>query len=253
MLQVMILLLTPVLVGVVAGYAVGGRFANIETVRFRALWLLWSAAVVQAAQYYLAPLRRFLQDDLGVSMLAIVFAIVSLWVALNAVRWSRPMQLAAGLIVMGAIVNGLVIAANGRMPYAPQAAVRAHLPATVTDPKHQPADHDTRLALLGDVIPVRPLGKIISAGDLLIAVGVSAAVAMALRGRGVVAAGQATAIGVRPPAGFGSDPEEGVSPEREGGEHEADDQLDPRRLGAVCPGDPALHHRRDVPQRGLKG
>jgi hypothetical protein len=33
MLQLMILLLLPVLVGVVAGYATGGRLVNIETVR----------------------------------------------------------------------------------------------------------------------------------------------------------------------------------------------------------------------------
>ncbi len=201
MLQVMILLLTPVLVGVVVGYAIGGRLANIETVQFRALWLLWSAAAVQAAQYYLAPLRRFFQDDIGVSMLAIAFAIVSLWVALNVVRWSRPMQAAAGLIALGAIVNGLVTAANGRMPYAPHAAVRAHVPATATGPKHKPADDATRLAFLGDVIPVPPLREVISAGDLVIAAGVGGAVAIAMRGR-VVAAGEAAVIGARLPAGI---------------------------------------------------
>jgi hypothetical protein len=199
MFHLMILLLTPVLVGVVAGYAAGGRLANIATVRLRALWLLWSAAAIQAAQYHLPPLRRFIQDDIGVPMLAIVFAVVLGWVALNLARWPRPMQLAAGLIVLGAIVNGLAIAANGRMPYARQAAVRAHISATVTGPKHQPADDATRLAFLGDVIAVPPLGKVISAGDLLIAVGVGAAVAMALRGRG--GAGAAAAVGARRPAG----------------------------------------------------
>jgi hypothetical protein len=58
MLQLMILVLIPVLVGVVAGYARGGGLVNIETVRLRALWFLWSAAAVQAAQFYLAPARR---------------------------------------------------------------------------------------------------------------------------------------------------------------------------------------------------
>jgi hypothetical protein len=197
MVQFMILLVTPVLVGVVVGYAAGGRLANLLSVRLRALWLLWLAAAVQAAQYYLPSLRRLVQDDLGIPMLTVVFALVLLWVARNIVRWPRPMQLAAGLIVLGAIVNGLVIAANGRMPYAPQAAVRAHLPATWTSPKHQPADDGTRLGFLGDVIPLPPLGgKVISVGDLLIAAGVSAVVAMALRGRGD-AAGANTVIGAR--------------------------------------------------------
>jgi hypothetical protein len=180
----MTLLVTPVLVGVLAGYAAGGRLANLLSVRLRALWLLWLAAAVQAAQYYLPSVRRLVQDDLGIPMLAVVFAIVLLWAALNVVGWARPMQLAGALIVVGAIGNGLVIAANGRMPYSSQAAVRAHLPPTLAGPKNQPADDGTRLASLGDVIPLPPLGKVISAGDLLIAAGVSAAVAVALRGRG---------------------------------------------------------------------
>jgi len=181
MLHVMMLLTTPVLVGVVAGYAAGGRFANLLALRLRRLWLLWLAAAVQVAQYHLPWVRSLVQDELGIPMLAVVFAIVLLWVALNVVRWPRPMQLAAVLIVLGAIGNGLAIAANGRMPYAPQAAVRAGLSATVEGPKNEPADDDTRLAFLGDVIPLPLLGKVLSAGDLLIAAGISAAVTMALR------------------------------------------------------------------------
>ncbi len=112
--------------------------------------------------------------------------------------------MAAGLIVLGAIVNGLAIAANGRMPYSPQAAVRAHLPATVTGPKHKPAGDGTRLAFLGDVIPLPPLHKIISAGDLLIAAGVSAAVAVAVRRRSG-AAGHVAAISAARPAALRND------------------------------------------------
>src|SRR5262245_3417348 len=159
MFQVMILLVTPVLVGVLAGTAAGGRLANLLSVRLRGLWLLWLAAAVQAAQYYLPWPRRLVQDDLGTPMLAAVFAIVLLWVARNVVRWPRPMQLAAALVVAGALGNGLAIAANGRMPYAPQAAVRAHLPTTVVGPKNQPADGGTRLGFLGDVIPLPPLAR----------------------------------------------------------------------------------------------
>ena len=143
-------------------------------------------------------------------MLAAVFAIVLLWVARNVVRWPRPMRLAAALVVAGALGNGLVIAANGRMPYAPRAAVRAHLPTTVVGPKNQPADDGTRLGFLGDVIPLPPLGKVLSAGDLLIAAGVSAAVAVAMRGRGG-AAGANTVIGARPPKAFGSNDRGGSS------------------------------------------
>src|SRR6266540_1831830 len=94
MFQVLILLVTPVLVGVLIGYAAGGRLDNLP-------WL-----------------RRLVQDNLGIPMLAVVFAIVLMWITLNLLRWPRLMRLAAALIVAGAIGNGLVIAA-GRRPSAP--------------------------------------------------------------------------------------------------------------------------------------
>jgi Family of unknown function (DUF5317) len=187
MLSFIILLVAPVVVGVLVGYATGGRLTNLLSVRLRGLWLLWLAVAVQAAQYYLPWLRRLLQDDLGIPTLAIVFATVALWVAVNVVRWPRALQLAAGLIVLGAIGNGVVIAANGRMPYAPQAAVQAHLPATWTSPKNEPLHDGTRLAFLGDVISLGPLGEFVSVGDVLIAAGVSAVVTMAVRGRSTMA------------------------------------------------------------------
>jgi len=71
MFQVLILLVTPVLVGVLIGYAAGGRLANLLSLRLRALWLLWLAGAVQAAQYYLPWLRRLVQDNLGIPMLAV--------------------------------------------------------------------------------------------------------------------------------------------------------------------------------------
>jgi hypothetical protein len=127
-------------------------------------------------------LRRLVQGDRRVPVHAVVFTVAVLWVALNLIRWPRPMQLSAALIVLGASVNGLVMAANGGMPDAPEAAVQAHLPATLVGPRHPPADHGTRLAFHGDVIPLAPPGKGINAGDLLTAAGAAATVVMAVRG-----------------------------------------------------------------------
>src|SRR6185295_19486743 len=69
----------------------------------------------------------------------------------------------------------------GRMPYAPAAAARVGLAPGLTTPKNAPADTGTRLGLLGDVIPVPPLHKVVSPGDVLIAIGVCAVVALAMR------------------------------------------------------------------------
>jgi hypothetical protein len=44
-------------------------------------------------------------------------------------------------------------------------------------PKHVAADETTLLRKLGDVIPVRPVQKVVSAGDVVLLLGVAAAVA----------------------------------------------------------------------------
>lgn len=48
MLSFIILLVAPVVVGVLVGYATGGRLTNLLSVRLRGLWLLWLAVAVQA-------------------------------------------------------------------------------------------------------------------------------------------------------------------------------------------------------------
>ena len=54
----LILLIAPPTVGVAVGYVCGGRLAGLRSIRLSAGWLLWLAAVVQAVQYYVAPLRH---------------------------------------------------------------------------------------------------------------------------------------------------------------------------------------------------
>jgi hypothetical protein len=134
----------------------------------------------------------------------------------------------AGLvIVLGALLNGAAIAANGRMPYDPAAVEAVGLPAGIETPKNVPAGPDTRLAGLGDVLPVPGLRKVVSVGDLLIAVGAASFVALVMRrGR-----------------------------REEYGGDEDDKSLAPGtdRPAAVHPGEPgaAAVHRRGPPRMGL--
>jgi hypothetical protein len=183
MLSALTLLLIGPLIGLAFGWLLGGRLANLVKVRLRALWLLWLAAGVQAAQYYIRPLRTILQDRLGISMLAIVFAIVAVWLAVNLRPGPPVLRFAVAIILAGAALNATAIAMNGRMPYSVAAARTAGLPAGSANPKNAPADANTRLAFIGDVIPVAPLGKIVSPGDLLIILGAAATVAAAMRRR----------------------------------------------------------------------
>lgn len=179
--QTLVLLLTPVAAGVAAGYGLGGRLAAVATVRLRALWLLWLAAAVQACQYYADPIRKLLEERIGVSMVGIVFAIVALWLAVNLRQQSWLLRIACAAILLGAALNGAAILANGRMPYSGWAADAAGAAGGVTTPKNEPADSGTRLAFIGDVVPVPPLRKIISPGDILIGLGAATSVAAVMR------------------------------------------------------------------------
>jgi hypothetical protein len=176
-----LLTVAPPLFGVGLGYLLGGRLAGFRTVRVRALWLVWLAALVQFAQYSVAEVRFFVEETVGLPMLALVFGIVLTWLAVNLPGWPAAIRVAGVAIVLGAALNGAAIAANGRMPYDPAAAVGLGLPETVETPKNEPAGTHTRLAPLGDTIPVPILRKIISPGDILIAGGACALVVLAMR------------------------------------------------------------------------
>jgi hypothetical protein len=179
-----ILLLAPPLIGVLAGYVLGGRLAGLATVRLRALWLLWVATGVQASQYYLHPVREFLENRLGLPMLAIVFALVALWLGVNLSQpHGPPLRIAIVVILLGALSNGAAIVANGRMPYSTGAARVAGLPTDTVTPKNEPGHEETRVAFIGDVVPVPFLRKVISPGDVLISLGMVTAIAAAMRRR----------------------------------------------------------------------
>lgn len=179
----LLLLVAPPVAGVIVGYAAGGRLAQLRSIRVRALWLIWLAAAVQAAQYYAPAVRAVLEQGLGVPMLAIVFVLVLVWLAANVRRWPTAIRTAGAIIAAGALLNGLVIALNGRMPYDPAMAAAVGLRPGLTTAKNEPADATTRLAILGDTIPIAPLQKVISPGDVLIAGATVALVAFGMRRR----------------------------------------------------------------------
>jgi hypothetical protein len=177
----LILIVTPPLIGVIVGYLLGGRLSGFRTIRVAAIWLLWLAAFVQAAQYYLPGVRHFVEDRVGVPMLVVVFVPVLIWLGINLRTWPTAMRVAGAAIALGAVFNGVAIAANGRMPYSPAMAEAVGLRPGLTTPKNEPVDTRTRLAFLGDTIPIAPLRKIISPGDVLISAGSCAVVVLAMR------------------------------------------------------------------------
>ena len=176
----------PLIAGVLAGYAFGGRLRQLVRTRIRAVWLLWLAAVVQFVQFEFPSVRAGVESALGFSLLIPIFGAVAAWLLLNLVDRPRAMQVAVALILLGGGLNAAAIAANGRMPYSESALVSAQVTAEQRargerSPKHVAADDATRLSWLGDVIPVRPIKKVVSLGDLILLAGVAALLAAAMR------------------------------------------------------------------------
>jgi hypothetical protein len=48
-------------------------------------------------------------------------------------------------------------------------------------PKHVAADEHTRLRSLGDIIPVAPIGKVVSVGDIVLLAGTAHLIAVGMR------------------------------------------------------------------------
>ena len=182
-IRMLALIVTPPLAGLIVGYLLGGRLSGFRTIRPVAIWLLWLAALVQAAQYGLPGVRDFVEDRVHVPMLVVVFAPVLIWLGINLRTWPAAFRIAGAVIALGAVLNGIAIGVNGRMPYSPAVAEAVGLRPGLTTPKNEPVDADTRLSFLGDTIPIAPLRKVISPGDVLISVGSCALVVVAMRRR----------------------------------------------------------------------
>lgn len=89
--------------------------------------------------------------------------------------------MALGLLAAGWLLNLAAIVPNGGMPVSLHAAREIGAPAhiDVTEGnlyKHVPASGETALPWLGDVVPVRALGSVISVGDVVMFLGLVLAV-----------------------------------------------------------------------------
>lgn len=178
----MFVLVGVLVVAVVLGLAAGGSFRGFDDVRLR--W--WPLALLGLAMQ-LVPvtfLDGAARDRVEVAMLVGSFA------PLFAFVWANRRLAGWWLIGLGLLSNLVVIAANGGMPVTRDAIVASgqgeHIDelAEGNDPKHHLADDDDVLLFLADVIPVpRPVGQVVSPGDLVLYAGVGWLVVGVMRGR----------------------------------------------------------------------
>ncbi len=178
----MTLLLAVIAVSIATGYAVGGRLGRFEQLRLR--W--WGLAPIGLAMQ-LAPLPDLQSDGerlLGVGLLIGSYALLLAFVAANARVAGFP------LLFVGLALNLIVIAANGGMPVSGPALEASgqtrslHLLQEGEGEKHHLLGKGDVLTPLADVIAVgRPIGQVVSVGDVVAYGGVIWLVVAVMRGR----------------------------------------------------------------------
>ena len=176
------ILIIMVAIGVVVGFLSGGSLVGFGQARFRYLPLLLAGGLIQVIIF-----TEFIGSEPLIRDLAPYLYVIALATGLVAICLNRHIQ---GLTVVfaGALLNFIVIAINGGSMPAREASLRtagtlehiedqhARLDAgeSVQWPQLHIADDDTRLAFLGDVIPIPegiPAANVVSIGDILISAG----------------------------------------------------------------------------------
>lgn len=178
--------LIALVVGVLAGYARGGRVSRIVSLPLRALWLIPVALLIQLLIFPLFGERPLV--EFGTATLHLLsYALLILWLVLN--LRVRPVWAIGG----GAFLNGLVVLANaGYMPASAPALRHAGL-GTAAEVLLSNGTWGN-VVLMGDLTHLNFLGDWLflpawipgaaafSIGDLLIMAGLSWLVVKGMRG-----------------------------------------------------------------------
>jgi hypothetical protein len=161
----MILCVAGVTAGLVLGLIRGGRFAHLASSSPR--WL--PAAAV--ALIVLAATRSGVGGESGLLVAAALVALVA--VSLRNLHMGGT-----GVIAVGLLVNLVPLVANGGTPVDAAALAEVGIDTIVLDEhlldsQHLADDH-TVAAALSSRIPIRPLGTVVSFGDLIATLGLAA-------------------------------------------------------------------------------
>jgi len=173
-----LVLVVALLLGLLVGFATGGRLTHLKSIQMRSAWLVPLALAIQLIAF--SRLRDTLGADLVVTGHLVSYALLLAFVVRN---YRVPGLVLAGI---GTGLNALAIMLNGGyMPASREALTTAGvLYGGETSNNSGIADASTRLSFLGDVFAVPqsvPLANVFSVGDVLIAVGVAWLLAHAMR------------------------------------------------------------------------
>ena len=167
----MLVLAAALVIGCVGGWATGGSPACLASFRICA-WPLLAAAVVVEGCLGAAP-------GPWRTVLAVTACLaIAGWCALSGAR-ARPFPYGQALIGVGVVLNATVMAANSGMPVSAWALAAAGLGRKMDVArghlyKHTAMTVHTHFRLLGDIVPFRLVRTVLSPGDLLMLVGITA-------------------------------------------------------------------------------
>ena len=150
------MLASSVVLGGLAGFALGGKWRNLRDLRI--VW--WPLAVAALALRVLAVI------------LALPVAVHAGAILLTAVIAARNWRLPGAVLVAGgSLLNAVVIVLNGGMPFDATAAASVGATPLPNDALHHPIGPVTILPWLADVFPLGVFRNVYSVGDFVIAAG----------------------------------------------------------------------------------
>jgi Family of unknown function (DUF5317) len=163
-------MLTTVVVAVVVAVvarARGGSLEALSSTTLRFTGFLFAGLGLQLLFEFWEPAWMTAGPSLALVLVSNLLVVVFLL----ANRRTPGILLAAA----GLVLNVLVITVNGSMPVSETAIEVAGIDRSrldAEDLKHEAMTEDTVLPWLGDVIPVPAVGEVLSAGDVLLTIGI---------------------------------------------------------------------------------
>lgn len=170
------MLLEAALLAVLVGFLLGGNFRRVPAIRLKCLPVLLIPVAVSLLTRMRLPLRLLaaLGRPGAVALILLRYGMLVAFALINWREWS------VGLMGLGGLLNGAVTLANGGAMPVSRLVLRAAAGSASTRLLaagrvfgYRVADGSTRLRLLDDWIRARGFhAYLLSAGDVLIAVGV---------------------------------------------------------------------------------
>lgn len=169
------LLVALVLAGAVtAGWIAGGRLRNLGHVAVRWVPLVFIAVAFQAALAGVSALGGP-TETLSLPLLAASHVALLGFIAANRILPGMA------LVFLGFALNAAVIVPNGAMPVSEEAYHAAGGAEALEPGRHRLLEAGDALPWLADVLPIRPLRTVVSAGDVALAAGIAVLVPSLMR------------------------------------------------------------------------